>query len=566
MAKRRRAHAHVEQNRKRLPLSHTTPDPVAFEKLLTILKDLESRVAHIELSLGLGSALRESDRSTPSSLTRGEESEDALETRVGETWFAKVGIVVLAFGVIFLLTFPYQNLPSFAPSAIGYVLVGVIFSLSRYWKDSYRQVSRYLLAGGMLLLYFTTLRLFHFGPEPFLTSISAELGLLLLVVIINVVVASREKSPYLIGINIVLGLLTSLVGGGAYIALSFITASVIAFAWYAVRYRWSPIATLGITLSYLAHSLWSMHILVFVNLEQQIPEINLLFILVYITIFASVSLIRSEKEKEDVLFVTDSVLNGCASCILLIGLAFTAFRTSFALWSLLGSGVYLVIAIAFWVRTQSKYATFIYAMLGYAVLSAAIVDLSAAPDVFVWLCWQSVLVLSTAVWFRSRFIVVTNFAIFLMTFVAYLFLAGTVGVISVSFGIVALLSARILNWQKGRLELKTEMMRNAYLASALFVFPYALYHVVPRNYVSSSWLILALFYYLISRFLNKNRKYRWMALLTVILTVLYVFVIDLVAIDPVLRVVSFLVLGISLLGVSMIYSKRSRRNGTKSFP
>jgi len=127
--------------------------------------------------------------------------------------------------------------------------------------------------------------------------------------------------------------------------------------------------------------------------------------------------------------------------------------------------------------------------------------------------------------------------------------------VSLSFGIVALLSARILNWQKDRLELKTEMMRNAYLASALFIIPYALYHSVPPGYVSISWLSVALLYYLMSRYLS-NRKYRWMALLTTALTIVYVIFVDLVGVDPTIRIISFLVLGTALLTISMVYSRR----------
>jgi hypothetical protein len=148
--------------------------------------------------------------------------------------------------------------------------------------------------------------------------------------------------------------------------------------------------------------------------------------------------------------------------------------------------------------------------------------------------------------------------IYVIIFIAYLSTAGTVSSVSISFGIVALLSARILNWQKDRLELRTELMRNAYLASALLFLPYALYNSVPPHLVSVSWLVLAAFYYLASRVL-KSRKYRWMALLTMILTILYVFIVDLTTVDPVVRIVSFLVVGSVLLAVSMIYSRKKRK-------
>jgi hypothetical protein len=229
-----------------------------------------------------------------------------------------------------------------------------------------------------------------------------------------------------------------------------------------------------------------------------------------------------------------------------------------AIWQLTASVLFLAIAVLFWIRERSVYATFIYSILGYTALSAAIVAQFPMPDFFVWLCWQSVIVVSTAVWFRSRFIVVANFIIYVIVFIAYLSSAATVGIVSVSFGVAALLSARILNWQRDKLALRTEVMRNAYLASALLFLPYALHNSVPPHLVSVSWLILAALYYSASRVL-KSRKYRWMALLTMSLTILYVFIVDLTTVDPVVRIVSFLAVGSALLGISMIYSKKKNK-------
>ena len=532
---------------------------VSNEHVLDVLRNLESRILQIESHLGI-----HQEAITPPTPESGalatEQSDDDLETQVGENWFAKVGIVVLALGIMFLLTFPYQNLPSYAPSVIGYVLVGGIFALSRYWKDSFQQVSRYLLGGGLLLLYFTTLRLSHFGPIPAISDTILELILLLCVVTLNLVISVIQRSPYLVGLSLVMGFFTALVGEPAQIVFAVILSMSIVAALISVRYGWSWILILGIVLSLLDHFLLSINNPVFGSPVQQLttPAVNLLFALLYVVTFGIGTLFASKSREENAISVVSTVLNGFGSYVLLMFLTLTAFKASFATLHLLASGTYLALAVAFWIRTRSKYSTFFYAMLGYGALSAAIVNSFASPDVFVWLCWQSILVISTAVWFRSRFIVVANFLIYLMVFTDYLSLAGTVGTISISFGIVALVSARILNWRKNVLELKTEMMRNAYLACALFVLPYALYHVVPGRYVSISWLGLALFYYISSRILGNNRKYRWMALLTTLLTVLYVFTVELVGLDPALRIVSFLVLGIALLTISMIYSRKRR--------
>ncbi|MFQ6113892.1 MAG: DUF2339 domain-containing protein, partial [bacterium] len=127
---------------------------------------------------------------------------------------------------------------------------------------------------------------------------------------------------------------------------------------------------------------------------------------------------------------------------------------------------------------------------------------------------------------------------------------------------VALSSARILNWKKERLELKTDMIRNAYLASAFVIVLYGLYHAVPSNYVSLSWLGAALFYFGMSLAL-KNIKYRWMAILTIFAMIIHVFLIDMARLDPGFRIVLFLAVGVVLLVVSLIYTKHRKRLSQK---
>ena len=97
-------------------------------------------------------------------------------------------------------------------------------------------------------------------------------------------------------------------------------------------------------------------------------------------------------------------------------------------------------------------------------------------------------------------------------------------------------------------------MRNAYLFLAFIAIPYALYHSLPGRYISLSWVGVAIFYYLLSLVL-KNKKYRWMALFTLLLSILYIFVIGIIKLEPVYRIVSFIVLGIVLIIISITYTK-----------
>jgi uncharacterized membrane protein len=80
--------------------------------------------------------------------------------------------------------------------------------------------------------------------------------------------------------------------------------------------------------------------------------------------------------------------------------------------------------------------------------------------------------------------------------------------------------------------------------------------------VSLSWLGAAVFYFVMSLFL-KNKKYRWMAILTIFLAVIYVFVVDMARLEAGYRMLSFLALGVVLLVISLLYA-RSRKKASPS--
>jgi len=103
---------------------------------------------------------------------------------------------------------------------------------------------------------------------------------------------------------------------------------------------------------------------------------------------------------------------------------------------------------------------------------------------------------------------------------------------------------------------------------AFLAFPYALYYLLPFEYVSLAWVGIALFYYLMSPVI-KAQKYRWMGHFTLAGTVLYVMIIGIIQLEESYRILSFLVLGTVLIVVSLVFTrlrakgklKRSRRRG-----
>ena len=511
----------------------------------------------IEARLKLRPGDQEVEESTSSLIPENmSETMDILEFRIGQYWFAKAGIIVLALGIVFLMTFPYQTLPSFFPSLIGYILVAGILTLSYLWRGTLAFISRYLLGGGLILLYFATLRLHFFSDKPVLSNNAFFLALLIIVVLISLIIAAKRKSVYLSSLILTLGYITAVVSENSIILFGILTLFAFVTVYLKLSYKWEGLFIYGIILTYFFHLIWFINNPFLGNRIQLVssPGINTYFILLYVIIFALGNLLRNREIPENNFVIISTFLNSFGAYSLYFLITITKFSSHQVFSHILASIVFLSLAIIFWMKEKSKFSTFFFAILGYTALSVAIITQFKLPNYFVWLCWQSLLVITTALWFRSKIIVVANFVIFVIIFLAYIMISIHVGLVSISFGLVALLSARIMNWQRHRLELKTELMRNAYLFLAFIAIPYALYHSLPGRYISLSWVGVAIFYYLLSLVL-KNKKYRWMALFTLLLSILYIFVIGIIKLEPVYRIVSFIVLGIVLIIISITYTK-----------
>ena len=534
------------------------------------IAELEARVARLEARVNLAATEPDAAPASPIELTAvAGRTEDELEFEVGQNWFAKVGIAVLTLGAIFMMSLPYASLPAAVPSLIGGALAIGLFALARMWRQSFELVSGHLRGVAMALFYFATLRLYFFGTRHVLaTDTFIGRAALVAVVALNLVLAYRRKSPWLVGLALVLGHVTAVaVGAGSFLLPAVVVLAALAVAG-ALKNNWPGLALAGIPLGYATYFAWAGNDPFLGRPFQFVagPSVAPGFVLVVAVILAAGPLLRRDHRVEDGLTNTSALLN----CALGYGVFFlhTLARhgTIFAPAHLAASLVFLGLAVAFWVRERSHVSTFLYAMTGYMALSMAIIKATAAPDVFVWLSLQSVIVVTTAIWFRSRFIVVANFLIYLGIVLGYIVVAEKESGISVGFGIVALVSARILNWQKERLELKTGLMRNAYLLSAFVVFPYALYHLVPSRHVALAWVGLAVGYYVMN-FIVRNQKYRWMGHATLLLTTFYLVTLGTREFEPVFRVLSFLVLGTVLLIVSLVFTRlRKRQRATVVAP
>lgn len=530
-----------------------------FESLEKHVSDLESRIARVEKQLSIEGDGMSSDSNQPGQIETAE-SGDSLELRIGLYLFAKAGVLAFLIGMFFFLVQPFHDLPDLFSPVAGCVIAGIVIILSRRLRRNVPFVSGYLLGAGLCLLYLSTMRLHFFGGNAVENAV-VETCLLFAIAVASLLVSVRKRSPYLTGLSMTMGYIASLLVNSEEAFLILISVLVIGSAFIAVKYHWQNVSTFctGLTLISVIEWLLNNPIL---SHNVQIRSASLAapaFVILWLVIFSGENLFRAGKPLESIALIMGSLLNGAGMFILILFISVTELQPEIFLVNVAASLVFLLLAVGFWISEKSRYQTFFYAVLGYAALSIAIVARFGLSNSIIWLCWQSILVVSTAVWFRSKFIVVANFGIYVIIFISYLAFTGREGITGISFGLAALLSARILNWQKHRLDLKTELMRNAYLTAAFVMIPYALYSILPGKYVSLSWVGVALVYYVLSRVLE-NLKYRWLSLLTFILTAFYLLFVGIGALESSFRIVSFLVLGSAFLIISVLYAKSRIRS------
>jgi len=535
----------------------------------SLLKNLEERVSRLELFIQQLQSPKTNEQfvnkvvvqsenlSSVSNLA--EKNEDLLEMKVGQFWLAKIGVIVFTIGIASILILPFQNFPSFLPSSIGLAASLLILGLSKFWNKNNNYMVNYLMGSGIVTLFISVLRLHFFSTTPVISSDYFLVILLLVVVTFSMFLAVKKNTEGIAALGIVLFSVTALISNNSVITFLLLILLSLSTVFFNKKYKWPFLFWIGIFATYISHLIWYLNN-PFLGNELAFrteSQYNIIFLLAYLIIYALGNLPGDPNVKEDLKTSSISFFN----CAMFDGLFILILFTSNANAGLylLAAVVLILISIVYWTKQQSKFSTFLYSMSGYLGLSIAIILITPHPDYYFWLGLQSVLVISTAVWFRSKIIVVANFIIFITIILSYLITEAHSGLTLISFGIIALVSARILNWKQMRLELKTDQMRNIYLLVGLLVIPYSLYRSVNIEYVSLSWIALSLSYYVLS-ILLKTKKYRWMALITLLLTVGYSFILGLSSSDTSFKIISFLSVGIALIITSVIYSRKKITN------
>ena len=531
------------------------------------LKSLETRLSRLE------SVLIIQERKNPYSSEeqvqpavvslnseRTDEEEKGLESQIGQFGLAWLGNIVLLFGIIFLTQYLMIQGYRFPSVILGYLAALSIFFLSNYLKRTNLHLSFMFKMNAEVLLFYVTLRLHFFSATPILSNKTISVILLLFLIALQAYLSIRDKSQAFAALFVIFALTTGIICDTAPLILSLVALAAAGSVYSFYRFNWKPLLVVTIILCYISSFVWLLGNPIMGHPMRLIAGQNSGVICFFGlgAVFSTVLLFRSKDQSADDFLTGVTFANGILYSLLLIFIVLGFFSKNYVV---LFSGL-TICCLAYSIFLHSKYewnfASAFYALYGFMAMSIAFHGLLGFPRVYLLLAVQSLVVVSMALWFRNRLIVVMNSILFLTIMVTYLVSSKSINDVNYSFALIALVSARIVNWKKSRLHIETDLMRNLYLIEGFFIVLYALYHAVPKQFITLSWTIAALLYFLLS-FVLKNVKYRYMALGTMICSAFYLFLIDLAHIDLIYRVLALLFLAAISIGISIYYSNRVKK-------
>jgi hypothetical protein len=540
-----------------------------LEKIESRLKSLENRLSRLESAFVIPE--KETMNSSEEQVQTSElllnskgknEEEKGLESQIGQFGLAWLGNIVLLFGIIFLTQYLMIQEYRLLQVILGYLSAMSIYFLSIYLKKTNVHLSFMFKMNSHVLLFYLTLRLHFFSNEPILSNNTVSVLLLLFLIVLQAYLSYRDKSQGFAALFMIFALTTGIVCDAAYFILPLMTLVACGSVYYYYRFKWKPLLIVTIILSYISAFIWLLGNPVIGHPMELIAEQHsgVVYFLGLGAIFSTALLFRNKDKSEDDFLTGVTFVNGILYSLLLIFIVLGFFSKNYVI---LFSGLtlcFLAYSIVLHSRFDWNFASAFYSLYGFMAMSIALYGIFKLPGVYLLLSIQSLLVVSMALWFRNRLIIVMNSILFLTILIVYLLSSKNVDGVDFSFALVALISARIINWKNSRLQIKTDLIRNLYMLEGFCMMLLALLNAVPKQFVTFSWTVTALLYFIISLLL-KNIKYRYMALGTMICSAFYLFIVDLARIGIIYRVLALLFLAAISIGISIYYTNRVKKAG-----
>lgn len=529
-----------------------------YQELAEKLFALEQRVAQLESGKKSFYVPSKEEDDLEISFKIRRSDDIGYESSIGEYGLAWIGNVVLFLGITFFVEYLQISGFNLISPLFGFAAVAGIFGLAYYFRDSNPYMARIFNLNGYLLVYYVTLKLHFFTANPLIASKALGLILLLVVTGILMFLSIHKKYTILAGLSFILIAVTAVLSDSTHVMLPLTTLLSIVGIVFLYKFGWIRLIFLSIFLVYFINLLW-----LFNNpfMDHQIQMISshqsgVIYLFLEAAIFSLIALMPARDESYSSTGIVGAIVfYGIGFAFLMALFVLSFFPNNYILPTSIISLYCIAYSIVLKVHSNWKIAKALHAIFGFVALTVTIYGIYHFPQAYFFLAIQSLLVVSMAIWFRSKFIVIMNSLMYITLLIIYLSTSVPGDAMNISFSFVALATARILNWKKERLTIRTELIRNFYLVTAFPMVLYTLHHLVPSQFITLSWALAAVSYFALSFILN-NVKYRYMALGTMIAATIFLFLVDLARIELVYRVIALLSLAIISIGISFYYNKR----------
>ena len=295
---------------------------------------------------------------------------------VGGNTVVRVGVVVLFFGVAFLLKYAYEH--THIPISVR--LTGVAFGAMVLLVIGWRQrVARrgYALAlqgGGVGVLYltvFAALRLYQLIPPE------AALVLLFFVAALSAALAVMQDAQSLAALGASGGFLAPILastGSGNHVMLfsyyTMLNLGILGIAWYRA---WRPLNVLGFAFTFSIGTLWGARFYqpeLFASTEP--------FLIIFFLLYLTIPILFARQRARPVMELNPQQVRSYVDATLVFGTPLVAFGLQCRLvhdfeygaaWSALAlSGVYLVLARRLYTRHREEQRLLVEAFLALGVV------------------------------------------------------------------------------------------------------------------------------------------------------------------------------------------------------
>jgi hypothetical protein len=529
------------------------------DSLLERISTLEKRLVKVESLLRL-----EYVGDNPAQQTKIDEEElinvDTAESNIIEYGLAWLGSVVFFFGIVFLMSYISSLGYPGLSRIVAYAATFLLLALAYFLRKTFSILTNVLSVCCSILFFYITTKLYYFTEAPIIAQEAVVIGLLFIIIALQLYHALTKQSELRGALAISFCIATAIFSDSAFITFPILTITAITTLVLFNARLWWKLHIYSLFMVYLGHLLWLIGNPVMGNKFGLVDsaETSLFFIFGYAIIYVISIYIPKAKLESNTVLVSITIWNALAFSLLMLAIIPKYYAESYIIIFAVIALICLLLSISLKKRAVRAFAPATYACFGFMALSVAIYGYAGLPNAYLLLVLESFLVVSMALWFRSKIIVVANAFLFVFILLAYLITSESLDSVNFAMAFTALATARILNWRKERLTLKGEIYRNTYLLIGCLMLLYSLNNILPSNYVTLAWTAVAFGFFILSIFLH-NLKYRYLSILTIAITAGHLFFIDLGQMEIGYRVVAFIVFAVISLGLSLYYTKRMKK-------